>query len=303
MKKTKFVLYFLIFGIGVFVAARCYYAITDDFRISNITYELPYNPDWSVSPPEDPVLVEDILEQELRYIGKGAQSYVFGTVDGNYVVKFIKFKHHKVEKYDKWKLLPFMQYNIDRRIAKHQRKLNAVFDGYSLAYRKHRDSTGLITLHLNRTNGIGEPIIVIDKVGIKRKIDRNAVAYIVQKRATVTKEIVDSAIANNDWDLVEKTFIQLFDFYVEEFREGLYDRDRSILTNTGFIDRKPVRIDAGKFTESSELKDPQRQYQEFQEILARLQRWVDRNRPYVKQDFHYLIDNRLQPYVLSITGN
>lgn len=301
MLRKKSFLYPFVIAIILFIAARCYYEITDDFRISHITYDLPFHHQWEVAESFDPLLMESIFSQKLHYIGKGAQCYAFGTNDGRYVIKFIKFKHHKVENFEKWKQVPFLDNTIEQRIAKHKRKLNAVFDGYVLAFERDRENTGLIALHLNHTPQFRRSITVMDKLGLERTIQLDEVSFIVQKRADVTQDVVNRAIAEGDWNSVERTFKQLFDLYHAEYRIGLYDRDRSIMKNTGFIGSQPIRIDAGKLTYHASLKDPLVQYREFQEILTRLKTWVDRNKPGYKDRFNQTIDQSLDPYVYSLT--
>lgn len=301
MMRKKSFLYPFVSAIFVFIAARCYYEITDDFQISHITYQLPYHNEWEVTDAYTPEVIDSILDQKMHYIGKGAQCYAFGTEDEQYVIKFIKFKHHKIEKFDKWKYVPFLNSTIEKRIAKHKRKLNAAFEGYVLAYQQHRDDTGLIALHLNHKPQFKRSVTVTDKVGLERSINLDEVSFIIQKKAVVTKDVINASIAKGDWDEVENTFKQLFDLYQSEYQTGLYDRDRSIMKNTGFIDKQPIRIDAGKLTYNTSLQDPLVQYREFQEILTRLKQWVNRYKPECKDRFYHTIDQSLDPYVYSIT--
>ena len=86
------VVLFCLFGI-----ARLYYRLTDDFRLANITYELPFKPSWKVPSltKEEYSRLAQITNQKFTYIGKGAQCYAFASEDGEYVLKFFKFKHLK----------------------------------------------------------------------------------------------------------------------------------------------------------------------------------------------------------------
>src|ERR1700722_2869530 len=84
----------LLLIIAVF---RLYFVATDDIRVSNFTYELPFNSKWEVSSPspEQKALIDKILSQNFTYLGKGAQSYAFESQDQKFVLKFFKFKHIK----------------------------------------------------------------------------------------------------------------------------------------------------------------------------------------------------------------
>lgn len=80
----------LLFGMG-----RLYFRLTDDFRLGNITYDMPHHDEWDIPKlsDEERQRLDSILSQKFTYIGKGAQSYAFGSDDGKYVLKFFKFKH------------------------------------------------------------------------------------------------------------------------------------------------------------------------------------------------------------------
>lgn len=93
----KYFKIFLVISLLVFViysSGRLYYAITAGFTISNITSDFAYNEKWdmlSLSNLEKE-RVNQILAQKFSYLGKGCQSYVFLSEDGEYVLKFVKIR-------------------------------------------------------------------------------------------------------------------------------------------------------------------------------------------------------------------
>ncbi len=90
-KITIGLLVFLV----IFILGRVYYRATDDFRLGNMTHNTSPRFEWNTAPldTEQMAVVRTILDQPYRYLGKGAQSYAFLSEDGNYVLKFFKFKH------------------------------------------------------------------------------------------------------------------------------------------------------------------------------------------------------------------
>src|ERR1700733_5386666 len=89
-------LWIMVVTVIVFFSIRAYYRWTDDFRLANITYDLPYNPQWETFPsPEEYAQLASLLKQTFTYVGKGAQAYAFVSKDRKYVIKFFKFKHLK----------------------------------------------------------------------------------------------------------------------------------------------------------------------------------------------------------------
>src|SRR5205085_10468413 len=92
LKKWIYALFAILIIFGL---SRLYYRLTDDFRIANITYDLPFTPPWKVPhlTLDEYKNLEKILSQTFSYIGKGAQCYAFKSEDGKFVLKFFKFKH------------------------------------------------------------------------------------------------------------------------------------------------------------------------------------------------------------------
>src|SRR5690349_15990834 len=96
--------------------------LTHGFRIGKLHLDFPYQPQWEIAC--DPA-IERILRQPFTFLGKGSQSYVFESQDGQTVVKLFRF---------------------DRPDA------IQLFDACKLAYDSLRDETGLLYIHLNITH-------------------------------------------------------------------------------------------------------------------------------------------------------
>ena len=66
---------------------------------------------------------------------------------------------------------------VDRRFA----LLKHDFDSYKIAYENLKDETGLIYLHLNKTDFLKQKMIIIDKIGIYHEIDLDSMEFLIQK--------------------------------------------------------------------------------------------------------------------------
>ena len=90
----KLILTALFLCLATFGVIRLYYNLTDDFRISNISYQMPSRSEYNFElSPAQKQIVDNALAQKYHYIGKGAQVYAFASEEGNTVIKFFKFKH------------------------------------------------------------------------------------------------------------------------------------------------------------------------------------------------------------------
>lgn len=261
---------------------RAYFNLTDDFRISNITYEVPYNSSWEVSlkSKEEKDHLNEILQQKFYYIGKGAQSYAFASEDGNYVLKFIKFKHLKPSFWvETFSFLPQVEKYRAKQSKRKNKLLNSVFDGYHLAFERHKEESGLIFVHLNMTMGQYSSVTLIDKLGLKRTIPLDQIVFFVQEKVKTTRIVFDQLLKEGNLPLAKQRIGQIFSLYGQEYKKGIYDRDHGIMHNTGFAGERPIHLDVGKLTEDPRMKETKFAKEDFEKVLVRFNAWIKNNYP------------------------
>lgn len=290
MNKRRF-LWVLLVGIALFGMIRLYYSVTDDFRIGNITYEIPHHPEWEIQElgREERARLNTLLSQKFSYIGKGSQSYAFGSEDGKYVIKFFKFKHLKPSIFSM--LLPniapfsaFRNYDLPRK----QRKLNSVFTGYRLAFARHRDESGLLYIQLNPTH-IYRPITVIDKIGLERTIDLGSVVFIIQEKGETLRSILNQLLNKGDLISAKQKIHQIIDLYLSEYQKGIYDRDHGVMHNTGFVGNKPLHLDVGKLAAEPKMKNADVYRQDLALVTAKIGSWLQETHPrYAEELIKYM---------------
>ncbi len=271
----------IILVVGFFMV-RGYFRLTDDFRISNMTYEIPHNPDWEIPPlsPEEQAQLDACLNQPYNYIGKGAQSYAFASEDGKYVIKFFKFKHLKPN----WIVdaLPDWGFLKDYRNSNRERKnrlIISVFSGYKLAYDEMRNESGIIYLHLNKSQHLKQNLVVYDKIGLKWEIDLDNIVFVIQEKAKTTRNVLSAAFEENNIALAEHRIEQIFDLYLFEYHKGIYDRDHGVLQNTGFVGDKPIHLDVGKLTKDDKMKLAEYYKPDLRVVAGKFEYWIRENFP------------------------
>lgn len=261
----------------IFFSSRVYYRLTDDFRIANMTYEMPYKPDWEIEPLtfQERQNLHDILNQPFYYIGKGAQSYAFISENKEYVIKFFKFKHLKPNWLEK--TLPnislFDAYKINKGLKK-TRQIEGTYNGYKLAYNVHRDESGLVYIHLNKSNDLDETVTLFDKIGGKHVLDLDSVVFIVQKTVTTTRQVVKNALDAGDVALAKKRMNQIIDLYLQEYSKGIFDRDHGLMHNTGFAGDRAIHLDVGKLSYEPNMKKVEYFKPDLIKVSQRFESWL-----------------------------
>jgi hypothetical protein len=175
-------------------------------------------------------------------------------------------------------LTPFMEYR-DRQAQRKERKLYGVFDGYRLAYAKHRAESGLIYIHLNPTHNLYARVTVYDKIGLKRSIQLDDVVFIVQEKAKTARTVVDDLLKTGQLDLAKQRIRQTIDMYLAEYRKGIYDKDHGVMHNTGFVGERPIHLDVGKLVEEPNMQRPEFWQPDLEKIGWKFGRWIQENYP------------------------
>ncbi len=279
--KTKLSL-ILLSSFFIFSIARVYYRLTDDFRMSNISYDVAHRKEWEI-PALDPVNSQElnqILNQKFTYLGKGAQSYVFTSEDNKYVIKFFKFKHLKPSFLINAlpSVFPFANYKNSVTLRK-ARKLESAFVGYHIAYSVHKLEAGLLFIHLNKTDDLKKSVTVLDKMGREFEIDLDTHVFILQKKGKTLQDTMHKLLQNEKIDLAKFRIRQIFDLYVSEYKKGIYDFDHGVMHNTGFIGNNPIHLDVGKFLKEESMKKTSEYGKDLEIIYKKIDHWVQKNYP------------------------
>jgi len=280
--SKKIIIYFSLFALAIFGCFRSYYNLTDDFRQANITYDMPNRPEWDILSlsPSEKSKIDQILNQTFTYIGKGAQSYAFGSEDGKYVLKFFKFKHLKPSLFVDLlpSVPPFINYKM-KQTERKTRKLEGVFAGYRLAYESHREDSGLLFIHLNKTDNLGKTAIVLDKMGWEHKIPLDDVVFILQYKAETMRKVMHDLLAKDNVTLAKHRINQIIDLYLSEYRKGIFDHDHGVMHNAGFVSDRPIHLDVGKLKKNDSMRTKETYAKDIELVVRRMDKWLKENEP------------------------
>lgn len=282
MSSKKLILYTLLSGLAIFCCIRLYYNLTDDFRQSNITYDMPNRPEWNIQPLTnvEKAKLEQTLGQKYYYIGKGAQSYAFGSEDKKYVLKFFKFKHLKPSIFVDLlpPVSPFKEYKAKQSQRK-ARKLEGVFAGYRLAYEMHREDSGLLFIHLNKTGHLKITVNVLDKIGRQHQIALDDFVFVLQYKAQTMRQVMHDLLENNNVALAKHRINQILDLYLSEYQKGIFDHDHGVMHNAGFVADRPIHLDVGKLKKDESMRNKENYLKDIELVVRRMDKWLKENEP------------------------
>jgi len=271
-------------GIGVLCyALACFCAKqTDRFSISRIHSALSYNAAWEVPPLEEKKQEEllSALDQKFHYLGCGGQCFAFASEDGNYVIKFFKHKIRKPLTLLNHPSLPeWVKKTQKKKMDKALYKLERDFNSYKLAYEELSEETGVFYIHLNKTKELNRSIFITDKIGIEHKIALDDIEFIVQKKGELAYTYFSSLMEKGDTTGAKNALEAMLQLIVSRCKKGIFDEDARIHRNFGFVQGKPIFIDAGRFRHDLTRKDPAIYKADLIAITGRLYDWLEETYP------------------------
>lgn len=293
-KRT--LVWLLIAALSLFALARFYYYATDDFRLGNITFPLPYEKNWEITSPTvaEEKTLDAILAQSFVYLGKGAQSYVFASEDGKYVLKFFKFKHlHPSVFVNALPPIGPLKAYKEKQAARKERKLFGVFNSYKLAYDVDKEESGLIFMQLNTENNPERYVTIIDKIGIKRTIDLQKYPFVLQYKGESLRTVIGELLKEQDVDTAEKRLGQILDLYAQEYAKGVYDHDHGVMQNTGFIGDKSIHLDVGKLLREENMRDKAHAKADAELVVRNINLWMKKNYPQYSERIASFLNSKI----------
>lgn len=281
-KYLKSFLWISLISLLIYGSIRLYYGITDGFTIGNITSDFQYNEKWKTEPLDTrhKRLIQSVLDQKFNYLGKGCQSYVFLSQDGQYILKFVKYQRFRPQKWlDNFAFIPFMDTYRLNKIEKKRKKLDMLFLSWKIAYENLQPETGLVYVHLNKSKDLQKKLIIYDKMGFKHELDMDKMEFLIQKRAEMLCPTITALMDKGDEESAKKLIEKLLGLIQSEYDRGWADNDHALMQNTGVLGENPIHVDVGQFVKDQRLKDPQFANQELFSKTFKFRKWLRKHHP------------------------
>lgn len=267
----------VLYGFG-----RLYFHLTAGFTLSNITSDFTHQPDWEVRPlsQTENIVLDKALNQSYRYLGKGCQSYAFLSEDGNYVIKFFKYQRYRLQPWLEYfpPLPAIVQYRQEKQDKKWS-KLNGFVKSWKVAFENLKEETGLIFVHLNKTDHLKKRLTIYDKLNFKHEVNLDQMEFCIQQRAEMLCDVLLEFKKQNDLKKAKLLIDDLLTLIISEYSRGLADNDHALMQNTGVVKGKPIHIDVGQFVITDEAKEPVFYQQEIFTKTYKFKIWLAEHYP------------------------
>jgi len=277
--KTNFSNTLCILLVGALLAWTGHLCLkqTRGFALYKICSSLPFNPEFETSSlsEEENKDLKKALDQPYRFLDKGAQCYVFLSQDGRYVIKFFKLHALQPPIALRTVQLPFYLQRVwVQKLLEKRQSLTKTFTSYKIAFEEMKEETGILFLHLNKTDHLKQKLVILDNLGISHPLDLDKMEFLVQKRASLFYPFLETSIQEQGMEPAKRILSDLVQFLVIRNRKEIFDKDPDLTTNFGFLDGKLIQIDVGRFRKESQRKDPKVYHDEIVRITDLFNKWL-----------------------------
>ncbi len=284
LKKNKLyrIALWTAFAASLILLQRFCHKQTDGFSLYKISSDLGYHAEWEVLPlgPHEETELSSVFGQPYRYLAKGAQSYVFLSEDGQYVIKFFRIYHLQPPfwvTHIQWPWI-LQSYRMNK-IAQKKKELEKDFASYKIAYDQMKQETGLLYLHLNKTDSLQRTLTLYDKIGVKHQVQLDRMEFLVQKRAELVYPALANMVEKEGLESARTAITRLVDLLCLRCKKGIRDKDPDLNTNFGFIGQEPLQIDVGRFRIEGEPVSDRIDRDEIIRITDNLSQWLRAHYP------------------------
>jgi hypothetical protein len=164
------------------------------------------------------------------------------------------------------------------KIGKRNAKLQKDFTSYKIAYEELREETGLVAVHLNKTQNLHQSITLIDKLGIAHTLDLDGLEFLVQKRAALVYPTLEQWIREDKLEESKAALASLVQVLSTRFDRNIFDKDPDLNTNFGLLGSQAIQIDVGRFRKTFPSTSPSKK-EAIALITDNLHQWLQAKSP------------------------
>lgn len=252
------------------------------FSLNQIISKYPHNPEWEIqAPPEMIQFVNMLTQQPFYWLGKGFQATAFVSEDGDYVLKFfhqgrlqqVPFTHNPIG-------YLFSQDYKDK-MDERQSHREEIFSSSKMAYEEFPEESGILYVHLNRTDNQIKGIKLHDFSGTSHRVRGDDTCFVLQRRAVYVLPTIKSLMEEGKVDEAKARIDQIFTLLLTMAQKGFLDGDLALMRNNniGFVDDRAVYIDTGHITRRQNVNLRERMTFEFDTRVAPLHDWLKMRYP------------------------
>ncbi len=226
------------------------------FTEQKISSHHPHEARWESPQTLSQKQINQILSMPYHYLGSGKECYVFASQDNQYVIKLFKQKH-----------MDLTSWHSEQVLKKHAALREKSFTSYKIAHEKLPKQTGLLYLHLTKSDHLRKKLHLTDNHNRPFTLNLDQAEFLIQRRGTPLLTYLET----QNKEQIETLIPKLITFIQERAELGIQDEDNNCEHNLGVIDGEIFEIDVGEFSLAKQPPDIQ---EELKKATVDLRNWL-----------------------------
>lgn len=257
-----------------------------DFSLAAISAEFDFCPEWETKRTQENQEVKGAMEQSYHHLGNGGQCFAFVSEDRKYVIKFFKQKVFQLPLWMEQFPLPFLvDWLFQKKRIKKQALRYKVFLAFKLCFEQAAEETGLLYIHLNKTQHLNKALSFWDDRGKVHHLNLDDLQFVIQKKADLAYSTLALLIQKDDLEGAKLAIDQLLKLNLRLYHKGLLNRDTNFQSNYGFIDTRAIVIDVGRIIPDETIKHPEKFKQDLLRITPKFRLYLSLHHPELVSHF------------------
>jgi hypothetical protein len=233
-----------------------------------------------------------IFSRPFLFLEEEEQCYSFQSQD--YVIKFFKMKRLTPKYWLNYIPFPWLEKLRLSKIGERERTRQETFGSFTMAFEEFRVQTGLLFIHLFRTEWIKARVQVKDQQGFPHIISLDSVPFILQKKAKTLSEYMESLARQNRKQEILSSFLLILDLVRDGCQHGLALQDSGYIERDyGFIGTQAVCINPGHMIRDESLKNSLNALREVLKVSKRVEIWLGGHHPDLVKPFQKEVQDLL----------
>lgn len=234
-----------------------------------------------------------IVSQPFTYLAEGNDSYVFVSQDQRHVIKFFKMRRMTPKYWLNYIPIPWLDTKRLSKISERERARLETFGSLKTAYEQFRYQTGLVFLHLFRTEYLKMKVCVIDSDGLEHRVPLDKVPFVIQKKTIMLPDYIKRLVSEGNESEAVQSLCKVLALVKDRCQHGFADYSERVEEEYGFIEGRPIHVGGGCILMDDTYKSARSTLREVFRVSKSIEAWLQNSNPSLLAGFQDEVEDLL----------
>ena len=234
-----------------------------------------------------------IVSHPFSYLAEGNDSYVFVSQDQRYVIKFFKMRRMTPKYWLNYIPIPWLDNKRLNKISERERARLETFGSLKTAYEQFRYQTGLVFLHLFRTEYLKMKVRVIDEDGLEHRVPLDKVPFVIQRKTTMLPDHIKALLSQGSESEAIQALCKVLALVKDRCQHGFADYSERVEEEYGFIEGRAIHVGGRCILKDETFKSTKSTLREVFRVSKSIESWLQNSNPSLVEGFQEEVEDLL----------